>query len=77
MAPCRMGGLAAGAYPSWLPYFSVPTPEAAGGRGMDNGGVLVQEARDSEFGRQAVLADGDSAVFCVIQDIPGAPQPDR
>ena len=72
-----MGGLAAGAYPSWLPYFSVRDTDAAVAAALDNGGVLVQEAHDSEFGRQAVLADADGAVFSVIQDIPGAPQPDR
>jgi uncharacterized protein len=72
-----MGGLAEGAYPSWLPYFCVPDTDAAVAAAQDNGGSVLQEARDSEFGRQAVLADADGAAFSVIQAIPGAPQPDR
>jgi predicted enzyme related to lactoylglutathione lyase len=72
-----MGGLAEGAYPSWLPYFSVHDTDAAVAATQDNGGSVVQPAHDSEFGRQAVLADADGAVFSVIQAIPDAPQPDR
>lgn len=72
-----MGGLAEGAYPAWLPYFCVHDTDAAVAAAQDNGGSVLQEAQDSEFGRQAVLADADGAVFSVIQAIPGAPQPDR
>jgi uncharacterized protein len=72
-----MGGLAAGAYPAWLPYFSVHDTDAAVAAATDHGGNVVQPAHDSEFGRQAVLADADGAVFSVIQAIPDAPQPTR
>jgi uncharacterized protein len=72
-----MGGLATDAYPSWLPYFCVYDTDAAVAAAKDNGGSVLQEAQDSEFGRQAVLADADGAVFSVIQAIPDAPQPDR
>jgi uncharacterized protein len=72
-----MGGLAEGAYPSWLPYFCVHDTDAAVAAAQQNGGSVLQEARDSEFGRQAVLADADGAVFSVIQAIPDAAQPER
>ena len=62
-----MGGPAARVRIPWLPYFCVHNTDAAVTAAQDNGGSVLQEAHDSEFGRQAVLADGDGAVFSVIQ----------
>jgi uncharacterized protein len=68
-----IGGL--GEYPAetpaetaaaWATYFAVAGTDAAVARVTELGGRVVQPARDSPFGRVAVVADSEGAMFSLI-----------
>jgi hypothetical protein len=68
-----VGGL--GAYPAgtlagrpaaWATYFAVAGTDAAVARVTELGGRMVEPARDSPFGRVAVVADAEGATFSLI-----------
>ncbi|HWD06977.1 MAG TPA: VOC family protein [Amycolatopsis sp.] len=55
--------------PHWLVYFGVDPArgvDAAAGHALMSGGAVVIDPYDTPFGRTAILADPDGAVFAVI-----------
>ncbi|MCW2569042.1 MAG: Glyoxalase/bleomycin resistance protein/dioxygenase [Mycobacterium sp.] len=52
--------------PGWLAYFAVDDPDAAVATATAGGATVVAPARDSEYGRMAVLTDPWGATFAVI-----------
>jgi len=50
----------------WGTYFAVADTDAAVARVLELGGRVVEPARDSPFGRIAVVADDQGAVFSLI-----------
>ena len=50
----------------WAVYFAVADTDAAVARLVDLGGTVLQPARDSEFGRIALVADDHDAAFSLI-----------
>ncbi len=60
--------------PDWLPFISAPETDAAVAAATANGGHVLFPARDiAGFGREAVLADPNGAVFAVLQSTGGDP----
>ena len=57
---------------SWATYFGVADADAAVARAVELGGSVVRPAWDTPYGRMAVLADGQGAVFAIMSS-PGAP----
>jgi predicted enzyme related to lactoylglutathione lyase len=53
--------------PGWLTYFGVDDTDAAVASATAGGATVLTPARDSEYGRMAVLADPWGAVFAVIK----------
>jgi uncharacterized protein len=51
---------------AWAAYFAVPDADAAVAKVTELGGSVVQPVRDSPYGRIAVVADDQGAVFSVI-----------
>jgi predicted enzyme related to lactoylglutathione lyase len=63
---------AARGQPAWLPFFSVADVDAVAKRAVDAGGTVLSAAKDvPERGRQAVLADPESASFAVVASTSG------
>ena len=50
----------------WLTYFGVADTDAAVARAQELGGGVVHPARDSPYGRRAVLTDDQGAAFAVM-----------
>lgn len=64
-----LGGLGAGhddAPPHWLVYFGVNDPDRAVAETEAAGGRVLRPARDTPYGRMAVLADPAGATFAVV-----------
>ena len=59
-------GTPEGAPAVWSAYFAVDDTDAAVARVGELGGSIVQPVRDSPYGRIAVVADNQGAVFTVI-----------
>ena len=55
-----------GTPPHWSVYFSVDDTDAAVERARDRGATILREPSDTEFGRMAVIADPQGAVFQII-----------
>jgi predicted enzyme related to lactoylglutathione lyase len=53
--------------PGWLAYFAVDDTDAAVASATANGATVLTPARDSEYGRMAVLTDPWGATFAVIK----------
>ena len=51
---------------AWATYFAVTDTDAAVATVTELGGSVVQSPRDSPYGRVAVVADNDGAVFSLI-----------
>jgi len=51
---------------NWAAYFGVPDADAAVARAVDLGGSVVRPAWDTPYGRMAVLADDQGAVFAIV-----------
>ncbi|HWN60998.1 MAG TPA: VOC family protein, partial [Streptosporangiaceae bacterium] len=51
---------------AWSAYFAVTDTDAAAARVTELGGRVVQPPNDTPYGRIAVVADSDGAVFSVI-----------
>jgi predicted enzyme related to lactoylglutathione lyase len=51
---------------SWSTYFGVADSDAAVARAVELGGSVVRPAWDSQYGRMAVLADNQGAVFAIV-----------
>ena len=51
---------------AWATYFAVTDTDAAVAKVTELGGSVVQSPRDSPYGRVAVVADNDGAVFSLI-----------
>src|ERR1035441_268291 len=58
---------AADAPARWSTYFGVADTDAAVARAQKLGGVLVRPARDSPYGRMAVVTDDQGAAFALMQ----------
>jgi uncharacterized protein len=52
--------------PNWAAYFGVADVDAAVARAVDLGGSVVRPAWDTPYGRMAVLADDQGAVFAIV-----------
>ncbi len=60
--------------PDWLPFISTTATDASVAAATANGGRVLFPARDIPgFGREAVLADPNGAVFAVLQSASGDP----
>jgi len=66
-----MAGTPAGTPAAWSAYFAVDSTDAAVATAVDLGGSIVQDIRDSPYGRIAVVTDNQGAVFSLITN----PQP--
>ena len=64
-----VGGIMAmeGMPPAWGTYFAVEDTDATVARAEELGGSVVRPAGDTGFGRIALLADPEGAVFAVIK----------
>ncbi len=51
---------------NWATYFAVTDTDAAVNRAVELGGSVVRPAWDTPYGRMAVLADDQGAVFAVL-----------
>lgn len=60
----------ADAPPHWMPYFAVTSTDAACARAAELGGAVRVPALDTPYGRIAVIADPQGAVFSVVQPPP-------
>ena len=60
---------------NWAAYFGVPDADAAVARAVELGGGVVRPAWDTPYGRMAVLADDQGAVFAIVSSSgePGEP----
>ncbi|MCU1437142.1 MAG: hypothetical protein JWP66_229 [Naasia sp.] len=63
-------GSASDAPSRWQIYFAVEDADAAVEAATSNGGLLLGEIEDTEFGRTAHLEDSTGAAFCIIK-LPG------
>ncbi|WP_298806107.1 VOC family protein [uncultured Pseudokineococcus sp.] len=61
-----IGGLMGADAPHWLVYLGVEDADAAAAAAEASGGRVVSPAVDTPFGRMAVLADPDGAVFTAM-----------
>ena len=66
-----MAGTPAGTPAAWNTYFAVDSTDAAVATAVQLGGSVVQEIRDSPYGRIGVVTDNQGAVFSLIT----SPQP--
>jgi predicted enzyme related to lactoylglutathione lyase len=63
----EMGASIPAGHPAhWSTYFGVLDTDAAVAKVTDLGGTVIQQAWDSPYGRMAVLADDQGAVFSVM-----------
>ncbi len=64
-----VGGIMAmeGMPPAWGVYFAVEDTDATIAKAEELGGSTLRPAADTDFGRLAMLADPDGAVFAVIK----------
>ena len=64
-----VGGIMAmeGMPPAWGAYFAVEDTDATIATAEELGGSTIRPAADTDFGRMALLADPDGAVFAVIK----------
>jgi predicted enzyme related to lactoylglutathione lyase len=69
----QLGDDAGTAPAGWLTYFAVDDPDAAVTAATAGGGTVLIPARDSEYGRMAVLVDPWGAPFAVIAASPEEP----
>lgn len=67
----------AGTPSHWLVCFGVADTDAAVTAAQAAGGSVLAPAKDTPFGRLAVLADPDGAAFTVLSVDPSRPGPDR
>jgi uncharacterized protein len=51
---------------NWATYFGVTDADAAVAKAVELGGTVVRPVWDTPYGRMAVLADGQGAVFAVV-----------
>lgn len=56
--------------PGWRTYFAVTDTDKALALAKKLGAKVLQQAKDSPFGRMAVLADPTGAEFSIIQTVP-------
>ena len=56
---------------NWATYFGVADADAAVARAEELGGSVVRPAWDTPYGRMAVLADNQGAVFAVVAAVLG------
>ncbi|WP_026555873.1 VOC family protein [Arthrobacter sp. 35W] len=63
-----------GAPASWQVYFAVDDADATVAQALALGGVVVEDAQDTPYGRMASLTDPTGAMFRIMQDLPAAPE---
>jgi predicted enzyme related to lactoylglutathione lyase len=51
----------------WLPYFAAASTDDTVSRLLELGGEVLSEPMDTDFGRMAVVADLEGALFAIIQ----------
>ncbi|WP_018684642.1 VOC family protein [Actinokineospora enzanensis] len=61
-----VGAIGAGEAPYWLTYFQVADTDAALVKVQELGGRVVEPPMDTPYGRQALVADDQGAIFAVI-----------
>jgi predicted enzyme related to lactoylglutathione lyase len=62
-----MGDDMPGVPPNWLPYFQVADADKTVAKVTKLGGKVMMPAKDSEYGRFAVVSDPEGASFAVLQ----------
>jgi predicted enzyme related to lactoylglutathione lyase len=51
----------------WLPYFAAASTDDTVNRLLELGGEVLSEPMNTDFGRMAVVADPEGALFAVIE----------